>query len=136
MLVAGCASADSFTYPWSGSPSVVAPSTAASPASPRAVAVTYRQTGGEEALDKRYRFTVGKPPPAGFSRVEVKAALEAASDPSLRSLEMPPLPEDQCCDFYLYVVTISWADGTSRTYKSFSGDEPLPTFDRLLDRLP
>ncbi len=132
MLVAGCASADSITYPRGGSPSAVAPSTAASS---RAVAVTYRQTGGEEALDKRYRFTVGKPPPPGFSPVEVKAALEAASDPSLRSLEMPPLPEDQCCDFYLYVVTISWADGTSRTYKSFSGDEQPPAFDRLLDQL-
>jgi len=135
MLVAGCASAGSVSEPV-GQPSSSVRPTTANPASSRAVAVTYRQTGGEEALDKRYRFTVGKPPPAGFSRVEVKAALEAASDPSLRSLEMPPLPEDQCCDFYLYVVTISWADGTSRTYKSFSGDEPLPTFDRLLDRLP
>lgn len=134
MLTTGCASAGSVSGAVGQPSSSVGPTTA-NPASSRAVALTYRQTGGEEALDKRYRFTVGKPPPAGFSRLEMKSALEAASDPSLRTLQMPPLPEDKCCDFYLYVVTITWADGTSRTYKSFSGDEP-PAFDRLLDRLP
>lgn len=134
MLTTGCASAGSVIDAVGPSSSVHLAT--AGPVSSRAVALTYRQKGGEEGLDKRYRFTVRKPPPAGFSRLEVNAALEDASDPSLRSLEMPPLPEDQCCDFYLYVVTITWADGTSRTYKAFSGGEQPPAFDRLLDRLP
>ncbi len=135
MPVTGCASAASVVGTGGEPPPSAQPATA-NPTSSRAVAVTYRQTGGEESLDKRYRFARGKPPPAGYSRFDAKAALLAASDPALRTVAMPPLPEDQCCDFYLYAVTISWADGTSRTYKAFSGDDQPPAFDRLLDRLP
>lgn len=132
LLLAGCVSADSVT---SEPPSATVHPTTASATSVRAVAVTYRQTGGEEGMTEMHRFAAGKPAPAGFSRVEANAALQAASDPALRSLETTPLPDDQCCDRYLYVVTITWADGTSRTYETLSGVEQPAAFDRLLDDL-
>ncbi len=106
------------------------------PSGAQAVSVTYTQTGGLAGTVETRHFSLDRPRPAGLSRVDIKTALRAASDPALRTLKMTPLPEDQCCDRFSYVVTIRWDDGSSRTYRSLDGVEQPAAFSRLIGHLP
>ncbi len=99
------------------------------------MSVTYQKSGGA-GINESSHYALHEPPPDGVSRAEVMAVLRAASHPALRTLEMTPLPADQCCDRFSYVVTITWKDGTSRTYESLDGVEQPPAFYRFLHHLP
>ena len=109
--------------------------TSAPPRSP-VVSVTYEKSGGIAGVYERRVYSLNEKASDGVSRAEGTEGLRAASDPELRTLEMTPLPEDQCCDRFSYAVTITWKDGTARTYESLDGVEQPPAFYRLLHHLP
>ncbi len=102
--------------------------------STQAVSVTVSHGGGIAPTPYRLVFAAGEPPPPGHTRADVQAVLEAASDPALRRVEMTPLPENQCCDRQGYSVTITWDDGSSRTYRTLDGVEQPRIFQEFLSK--
>lgn len=103
--------------------------------SKQAVSVTFKRSGGLAPTDETSVFAADKPVPSGRTRQEVRAVLEAASDPELIEAELEPMPKDQCCDRQTYVVSITWDDGSSRTYTSIDGVDQPQVFEELLTKL-
>jgi hypothetical protein len=85
--------------------------------------------GGEQATNT---FVRGQAPPPGFTVAEQQEVLRAAAAPALRDLPAKKLPKDLCCDLFVYQVTVTWADGESRTYTAADGIDVAPALDHLL----
>lgn len=103
--------------------------------SKQAVSVTFKRSGGLAPMDETSVFAADEPVPSGRTRQEVRAVLEAASDPQLIDAELEPMPKDQCCDRRTYVVSIAWDDGSSRTYTTIDGVEQPQVFEELLTKV-
>jgi hypothetical protein len=103
--------------------------------SKQAVSVTFRRSGGIAYTDETTVFAGDEPPPPGRTKAEVRAVLEAASDPELIDVDMEPMPKDQCCDRRTYVISVAWGDGSSRTYTSIDGLEQPQIFQELLTKV-
>jgi len=103
--------------------------------SKKAVSVTFRRSGGLKPTDESSVFAAGKPLPSGRTRGEVRSVLEAASDPKLINAELEPMPKDQCCDRQTYVVSITWDDGSSRTYTTIDGVQQPQVFEEFLTKV-
>ena len=53
--------------------------------------------------------------------------LAVASTPAFRSMTVPTVPPDYCCDQFYYEVTVRYADGSMRHYRTAEGlDWPAP----------
>ncbi len=99
------------------------------------VAVALNRSGGLKPTTVSRVFAADQPPPPGFTAADVKAALRAASQFATSEAKLAPMPSNVCCDRYSYRVTITWADGTSKTYTTVDGlPQPQP-FDALLSAL-
>lgn len=145
-LTAGCGSADS--DPATGGPTVTQSSTeASSPADPgattsgsdrgetQAVTVSFRRSGGLKPTETQLVYSADSPPPAGTTKSEVASVLQAASDPELQAADMTPVPKDTCCDRQEYSVTITYADGSSESFRSLDGLQQPQVFEDLLSML-
>jgi hypothetical protein len=113
-----------------GPPRHDAPRTSSSPTAPaasRAVSVTFERMGGKTGVQQVRRFAAGQPPPAGTGRSQVRAVLDAASVSTLRTLHLPRMPQDLCCDRFTYTIWITWADGKKRVFRTADGlHKPAP----------
>ena len=136
----GCVSDDS-DYSGDASPTVSESSPAPSdpPSEPdgdsEAVSVSYRKTGGLKPVDVRMTYSEDGPPPDGVSAKEVDEVLAAASDPALREADLEPVPKDTCCDRQEYTVLVTYADGTSVTFRTLDGLQQPAVFEDLLGML-
>ncbi len=101
----------------------------------QAVSVSYRQTGGLRAVDIRVTYSDDGPPPEGVTANELDQVLDAASVPALRDVELEPLPKNMCCDRQEYTVVITYADGTSETFRTLDGLQQPAVFEDLLGML-
>lgn len=108
------------------------PTASAGPNGDRAVAVMFERSGGKAGLDEVNRFAAGAPPPAGASRARVRAVLQAASTRALKSMHLPRMPQNLCCDRFVYTVRISYADGSSRIFRTADGLHQPPQLRALL----
>lgn len=138
--LAGCGSEDSGD---SGDSSPTASESSPAPSDPstepgedsQAVAVSYRKTGGLRAVDVRMTYSEDGQPPDGVSAKEVDEVLAAASDPALREAELEPVPKNTCCDRQEYTVLVTYADGTSVTFRTLDGLQQPAVFEDLLGML-
>jgi hypothetical protein len=101
----------------------------------QAVAVSYRKTGGLKPVEVRMTYSEDGPPPDGVSAKEVDEVLAAASDPALREAELAPVPKNTCCDRQEYTVLVTYADGTSETFRTLDGLQQPAVFEDLLGML-
>lgn len=101
----------------------------------QAVKLSFRKTGGLRGIDESTTYAVDAAPPAGSSKAEVRAILAAASDPGLRDVELEPVPKNACCDLQEYSVTVSYADGSSESFRTVDGLQQPPVFEDLLSML-
>lgn len=98
----------------------------------RAVSVRYEHSGGLAGEPTTVAVSAGAPPPAGYTRAEVRRILDVASNPDLARARMEPLPEDICCDRFAYRVTVRWSDGSVRSFESLDGLEQPQPYIRLV----
>jgi hypothetical protein len=131
----GCASDNpsESPQPRSSSSPTTGPSTSSS--DDQAVSVSFRKSGGLKPVDERSVFSADSKPPAGYSASDVDKILAVASNPRIRDLPTSRMPVDQCCDRQSYQVTITWADGSSRTLTTIDGVDRPQLFDDLLSAL-
>jgi hypothetical protein len=114
-----------------GTPPSTEPTT--SPVSPSAMRVEYSRSGGIAGGEQAtYTFVRGQQPPPGFTAAEQREVLQAAAAPALRQLPPNKMPKDSCCDLFVYQVTVSWADGETRTFTTVDGMDVAPALDTLL----
>jgi hypothetical protein len=100
-----------------------------------AVSVMFHKSGGLRPVDERTFYSADAPPPAGKTQADVDDVLDAASNPDLRDVDAAPMPENVCCDRQEYMVTISYADGTSVTYRTIDGLQQPVVLERFLGML-
>jgi hypothetical protein len=100
--------------------------------SERAVSVSYRQTGGLKGVDVQKVYSEDGPPPEGTSAAEVDQVLAAASDPALQDADLKKVPKYPCCDLQEYTVTVTYADGSSQTFRTVDGLQQPAVFEDLL----
>ena len=107
---------------------------ASTPSSDEEVAteVSISRSGGIAGGQTSYTFTAGEAPPEGFTAAQRDRVLEVASAPALRDLEPEPLPKDLCCDLFVYEITVTWDDGTTRTFTTADGVETHPALSALM----
>ena len=98
----------------------------------RAVSVSYRQTGGLKGIDVQKVYSEDGPPPDGASAADVDQVLEAASDPALQEADLKKVPKYPCCDLQEYTVTVTYADGSSQTFRTVDGLQQPAVFEDLL----
>jgi hypothetical protein len=77
-------------------------------------------------------FKAGARPPLGKTVADVRTALRAASDPALLPIRLV-MPDNACCDRYEYVITIMYANGSTKRFATVDG-EPWPTAFRTFMR--
>lgn len=92
------------------------------------------RSGGLKGGRSTWVFDADRPPPAGFSRADVQDILQAAGNPALRSMPAQS-PGNPCCDRYVYLVTIRYPDGATRSFHAVDGDQHPAPLDRLLHLL-
>jgi hypothetical protein len=109
-------------------------SASSAPGQRRVEAVTYTRTGGKTGREVSARITPGSSP-RGYDAAAVRAILNAASKPALRTLHLPLMPQMLCCDRYVYTVQVRWSDGTERTFRTADGLHQPPQLRRLLAAL-
>ncbi len=80
-------------------------------------------------------YSAERPPPPGTSQTDLDKILTAASDPALREADLTPVPKNPCCDLQSYQVTISYADGSSQTFRTVDGLQQPQVFENLLGML-
>ena len=139
----GCGSEDSGDSADSGDSSPTVSESSPAPSDPstepgedsQAVAVSYRKTGGLKPVDVRMTYSEDGQPPDGVSAEEVDQVLAAASDPALREAELEPMPKNTCCDRQEYTVLVTYADGTSETFRTLDGLQQPAVFEDLLGML-
>jgi hypothetical protein len=123
----------------SGSPSSTAPDTTAtssSPGSPAVSSVAFSRSGGLKPVAVSRVFSADQPPPKGYTPADVRRALAAAtafvdSGATIRRVS----PVGSCCDRYAYRVTITMADGTSKSFSTVDGVAQPKAFDSLIRAL-
>jgi hypothetical protein len=96
------------------------------------VSVALHRTGGLKPITVNRVFAADAKPPAGFDAADVDAVLAAASRFSDADVQVSPVPMDTCCDRYTYEVTISYADGTSKSFSTIDGLQQPRIFQQLL----
>ncbi len=101
----------------------------------QAVAVSLRRTGGLRPVDVRLSYSADGPLPAGTTQAELDDILSAASDPALRTVDMAPVPKNACCDLQSYQVTVSYADGSTKSFATVDGVQQPQVFEKLLSML-
>ncbi len=137
LVTTACGSGDS--TPSVGAPagtvtgSTTAPTTASTDT--QAVSVVFRRTGGLRPTTVNLVYAADREAPAGASSADVGAILEAASDPRLREAELTPVPKNTCCDRQEYVVLITYADGTTASFRTLDGLQQPKVFEDLLSIL-
>jgi len=94
--------------------------------------VAYRQTGGLKGIDVQKIYSEDGPPPEGASAAEVDQVLDAASDPALQEADLKKVPKYPCCDLQEYTVTVTYADGSSQTFRTVDGLQQPAVFEDLL----
>jgi hypothetical protein len=130
--LAACGTADTSGTANPGSPSDSTTPVATPPHDfAQAKAVTLVRSGGIRGGTDTWRFAADQPPPNGFSKADLAAILTAAADPDLKS-QTESSPGNPCCDRYLYRVTVTWPDGTSRTFATVDGESRTPELAKLL----
>jgi hypothetical protein len=102
------------------------------PAELTAEKVVYARSGGLTGDLLTFTFTAGEPPPDGFTAQQQQKILAAASSPELRELKTGELPKGLCCDLFIYEVTVTWSDGSSRAYATADGRDTPPALQRLM----
>jgi hypothetical protein len=80
----------------------------------------------------KWTFTRGGAPPAGHTDADVRRALRAASAPQLARVDLPT-PASSCCDRYRFLITIRYANGSTKRFSTVDG-EPWPPVFRVLVR--
>jgi hypothetical protein len=119
----------------STTPSGSTGSTSSSDAASQAVSLTYHKTGGLRPTDETLLYSEDGPRPDGVTAAEVDQVLTAASNPELRDLQLEPMPKYPCCDLQEYTVTISYADGSSESFRTVDGVQQPELFENLLSML-
>ena len=124
------------------------PSPLASPlagqAASQEISITYHRSGGFAGTDDTWTLSAdgavshqGQPPgtPEQLTAAQ-KAELSAAvRDTNFMSLEDSYVPQDTCCDRYLYEITVT-IDGHSKTVRTADASPTAPAeLTRLVDTL-
>jgi hypothetical protein len=133
-VLAACGSAGGSSHGKgeAGGPPGVPAST--SPSQVRAVNVTYTRAGGKTGHIETVQIAAGKAA-KGYDKAEVRGVLAAASRPELRTLHLPLMPQDLCCDRYTYTVRVSWSDGSTKIFRTADGLRQPSVLRRLLAAL-
>ena len=97
--------------------------------------VTLQRSGGLKPMDVTRVFAADQPPPEDFTRADVERVLSVAQTVVDEDVTVDDLPRNTCCDRYTYQVTITTADGTSRTYATIDGVSVPREFARLLSAM-
>jgi hypothetical protein len=92
------------------------------------------RAGGKTGRTQIVQIAAGKPP-KGYDKAEVRGVLAAASRPGLRTLHLPLMPQDLCCDRYVYTVRVSWSDGSTKIFRTADGLRQPSVLRRLLATL-
>jgi hypothetical protein len=130
--VAACGSTDPSGTTPSGPPTTSTGPVATPPHDfAMARSVTMIRSGGLMGGKTTVVFAAHRPPPDGFTATDVTAVLRAASSPLLKT-RPDPTPTNICCDRYVYLVTITWPDGTSDTLTTLDGSPQSPALTHLL----
>lgn len=106
-----------------------------SDAKSRAVTVTFHKTGGLRPTDLTLSYSANGQPPQGATAADVDRVLAAASDPALRDLKMANVPKYPCCDLQEYTVVISYADGSTESFRTVDGLQQPAVFEHLVSLL-
>lgn len=136
LLTVGCGSADS-NPPVGASGGTSTESTSTTPGTSRmqAVSVVYRRSGGIRPTTVNFVYAANREAPVGASSADVQDILAAASDPQLRNVELTPVPKNTCCDRQEYVVLITYADGSTKSFRTLDGLQQPKVFEDLLRML-
>jgi hypothetical protein len=98
------------------------------------VSVTYTRTGGKTGHTQTVQIVPGRPV-KGYDKTQVRDVLAAASRPELRTLHLPLMPQDLCCDRYVYTVMVGWSDGSAKVFRTADGLPQPSALRRLLAAL-
>ena len=134
VLTTGCGS-ENTTSGTESSGSTTTQSTSSTEQSSQVVSVRFARSGGLKPTATEVVYAADAKPPVGTTRADVQAVLQAASDPQLQDLQLTKLPPNTCCDRYAFEVTITWADGTAKTYRTVEGVQQPAAFEHLLSLL-
>jgi hypothetical protein len=66
-------------------------------------------------------------PPEGKTKVDVRQVLRVASNPTLHAIELTT-PTNSCCDRYVYTITITYSDGSTKRFSTVDGEPWPPVF--------
>jgi hypothetical protein len=110
-------------------------STSAGDGETQAVQVVLRRTGGLRPTQLTLVYAADTPPPGNATEADVHDVLAAASNPALHDADMTRVPKNTCCDRQFYSVTITYADGSTRTFSTLDGLQQPKVFERLLSML-
>ncbi len=97
--------------------------------------MVFRRTGGIRPTTVNLVYAANREAPAGTSSADVQDILSAASNPQLRNVELTPVPKNTCCDRQEYVVLITYADGTTTSFRTLDGLQQPRVFEHLLSML-
>jgi len=112
--------------------------TSASPAKPagdRVASVVLRRSGGLKPTPVTRVFTAGEAPPKGYTTDDLARVLRAAQALADSHQKIRPLPASTCCDRFVYSVTITLANGRTKSYATVDGLNQPRIFKVLLSRL-
>jgi hypothetical protein len=98
----------------------------------RVVSVSVHQTGGLKPTDELRVFSEDAKPPAGFTQRDVDKALQAAALLAASPVTQPRLPQGMCADCYEYSITLTFADGSTTSYRVTGGIQQPPLLSDLL----
>ena len=101
----------------------------------RAVTVTFHKSGGLKPANLTLSYSANDAPPRGSTPAEVDRVLDAASDPALRDLKMASVPKNACCDLQEYTVVITYADGSTQSFRTVDGLQQPAAFEHLVSLL-
>lgn len=97
------------------------------PAHAPAETVIVVRGGGLAGGSTTWRVAAGAVPPSNISRADARRVLRIAGSPAFRSMQGLTVPAGLCCDRFLYDITVHYADGSVRHFKTADGlDRPVP----------
>ena len=81
-------------------------------------------------------YTDDGPPPEGVTPGRCRPGARRGIEPgSPRPSSSTPLPKNPCCDRQEYTVVITYADGTTETFRTVDGLQQPAVFEDLLSML-
>jgi hypothetical protein len=98
----------------------------------RVVSVSVHQTGGLKPTDETRVFAEDAKPPTGYSQHDVDKALQSAALLAASTATQPRLPQGMCADCYTYSIILTFADGSTTSYKVVGGIQQPPLLSALL----